>query len=117
MIADQCGSDRHRKLNCPEADLPWDEWDETCKRRFRKPTDVYERLFGVRAARETKEVHRLAVRDNREQWPEGCQLCVEPAGAEMGEFYDPKRDDGKRPFSGHVIAHAQCGIDAGLEMA
>jgi hypothetical protein len=50
-----------------------------------------------------------ARRRNREEHPNGCGLCGEPAGAEMGEF---AKEDG-----GHVIAHAQCGIDAGLGMA
>jgi hypothetical protein len=58
-----------------------------------------------------------ARRWNREQHPDGCELCGEPAGAEMGEFYDPRRDDGGDGYPGHVIAHAQCGIDAGLALA
>ena len=52
----------------------------------------------------------VAARDwNRREFPDGCELCGEPAGAEMGEFV---KEDGS-----HVLAHAQCGIDAGLEMA
>lgn len=39
-----------------------------------------------------------------------CQLCGEPIDDEMGEFWDPAKEES-------VIAHGQCGIDAGLEMA
>jgi hypothetical protein len=68
-------------------------------------------------------------RENRSQWPNGCGLCGEPADDEMGEFW---LDTDKHAVTAHthtkgdpedtrvehsVIAHAQCGIDAGLEMA
>jgi hypothetical protein len=46
----------------------------------------------------------------REQFPAGCELCGEPADAEMGEFWDEAKDRG-------VIAHTQCGIDAELPLA
>jgi hypothetical protein len=49
-------------------------------------------------------------RENRRLYPKGCGLCGERAGAEMGEFWQPDKNRG-------VIAHAQCGLDAGLEMA
>lgn len=47
-----------------------------------------------------------------------CDLCGEPIKIdqyghfkdEVGEFWDERRDDS-------VIAHAQCGLDAKLEMA
>lgn len=47
-----------------------------------------------------------------------CEICGEdydqndprPSVADVGEFYDPK-------FDGDIIAHAQCGINAGLEPA
>jgi hypothetical protein len=39
--------------------------------------------------------------------------CGEPADAEMAEMYDPSWPD-DRPS---VFCHAQCGIDAGLELA
>ena len=48
--------------------------------------------------------------ENRRQWPNGCELCGEPADDEMGEFWQPEQKNS-------VIAHAQCGIDARLEMA
>jgi hypothetical protein len=117
VIADQCASDRHRKMNCLEADLPWDLWDETCKRRFPKPKDIFEQIFGIEYSRRINEERRLAVLVNRGQYPKGCELCGEPAGAEMGEFYDPTRDDGRGDYPGHVLAHAQCGLDRELEMA
>ena len=40
----------------------------------------------------------------------GCDLCGESADEEMGEFYGPAVD-------GVVVAHATCGLDAGLEIA
>lgn len=39
-----------------------------------------------------------------------CGLCGEPADDEMGEFVITAGDE-------HVIAHAQCGLDHGLEIA
>lgn len=42
-----------------------------------------------------------------------CGICGEPADNEMGEFFTPDWPDDKPS----VIAHAQCGIDAGLELA
>jgi hypothetical protein len=56
-----------------------------------------------------------------------CELCGEtydqadprPSRSEVAEFFDHERQhaDPSKPFAGHVIAHAQCGIDAGLELA
>lgn len=45
-----------------------------------------------------------------------CQICGEPADGEMGEFGLP---DGQTDPDGavSVVAHAQCGLDAGLEIA
>ena len=128
-VSEQCGSGKHRQLHCKEAGLPWDEWDEACKRRFRKPTDTMELLFGEAAARDAMYYHRLAVKTNREDYPQGCQLCGEQAGAEMGEFWLPKerhadvahyhreedKEDTREEHS--VIVHAQCGLDHKLEMA
>jgi len=129
-VEHQCSSGAHRKLHCKEADLPWDEWCANCKRRFPKPKDAMALLFGERYALSIEESHRLAVRSNREDYPEGCGLCGEQAGAEMGEFWLPEEkhasvlhyhrkendeEDGRTEHS--VIAHAQCGIDAELEMA
>jgi hypothetical protein len=116
-VSEQCGSDRHRKLHCKEAGLPWDLWDEACKRRFRKPTDIFDQMFGEGYSQSIEEDHQRAIRIMREEYPDGCELCGEKAGAEMGEFYDPKRDDGQGNYPGHVLAHAQCGLDAGLEQA
>jgi hypothetical protein len=45
---------------------------------------------------------------NQEAFPDGCELCGEPADAEMAEFWNGERG---------VVAHAQCGIDAGMELA
>lgn len=47
-----------------------------------------------------------------------CDICGEPYDQtssrpsmnEVGEFWDPEKNDS-------VVAHAQCGIDAGLELA
>jgi hypothetical protein len=47
-----------------------------------------------------------------------CDICGEALGgpnAEVGEFYDPQATD--TSVEGHKIAHAQCGLDAGLEIA
>lgn len=48
-----------------------------------------------------------------------CQICGEPADDEMGEFWvepDPATPPpGSDGYS--VIAHAQCGLDHGLETA
>lgn len=53
--------------------------------------------------------------------PQPCDICGEeidwlsplPSKCEAGEFYDPNLPiDAK-----HVVAHAQCGIDRGLELA
>lgn len=41
---------------------------------------------------------------------EECELCGEAADAEMGEFWDAGKDKS-------VVAHAQCGLDAGLPLA
>lgn len=60
-----------------------------------------------------------------------CEICGEhydtssprSSVADIGEFYDPdeaaKAEVGltSNPFPGHVIAHAECGINAGLEIA
>jgi hypothetical protein len=39
-----------------------------------------------------------------------CKLCGEAPDFEMGEFWDKIKNES-------VIAHAQCGIDAGLTLA
>lgn len=39
-----------------------------------------------------------------------CELCGEDADAEMGIFWDPNTNNG-------VWAHAQCGVDGGLDLA
>lgn len=39
-----------------------------------------------------------------------CELCGEGADAEMGIFWNRETNDG-------IWAHAQCGIDAGLDLA
>lgn len=46
---------------------------------------------------------------------EECQLCGEPADDEMGEFALPI---GQTDPNGcvTVVAHAQCGLDRGLEI-
>lgn len=41
---------------------------------------------------------------------DSCQLCDEDADAEMGFFIDRENDE-------TVWAHAQCGYDAGMELA
>lgn len=41
---------------------------------------------------------------------DGCDLCDEMADDNMGEFYDPVKNC-------TFVAHAQCGLDAGLEIA
>lgn len=125
----QCSSGAHRQLHCKEADLPWDLWCANCKRRFIKPQKVDALIFGERYVQTIEENHRLAVRMMREEYPNGCGLCGERAGAEMGEFWldeeqharikhthiSGDEEDSRSEHS--VIAHAQCGIDAELEMA
>jgi hypothetical protein len=47
-----------------------------------------------------------------------CDICGEPLGgpnAEVAEMFDPECTD--MNVSNHVICHAQCGIDRGLEVA
>ena len=39
-----------------------------------------------------------------------CDLCGEGVDAEMGEFWNMEQEES-------VYAHAQCGIDAGLDLA
>jgi hypothetical protein len=46
----------------------------------------------------------------RDQFPDGCAFCGEPADHEMGEWWDEATGTSK-------IGHAQCGIDSGLPMA
>lgn len=53
-----------------------------------------------------------------------CELCGEPYDtlgspmySEVGEFVDTRGDDTESPHPKHVIAHAQCGLDHGLELA
>lgn len=86
-------------------------------------------LSGEQATYSPDPFRVTAAKQNREQFPNGCQLCGEQAGAEMGEFWlDEEKhevtvhyhrdDDPETTLVEHsVIAHAQCGIDAGLEMA
>lgn len=42
--------------------------------------------------------------------PECCSLCGEAPDAEMGEFWNESTGES-------VVAHAQCGLDAGLRLA
>lgn len=44
-----------------------------------------------------------------------CQICGEPGDLEMGEFSLPEPDPQDGSLS--VVAHAQCGLDHGLEIA
>ena len=124
----QCSSGAHRKLHCKEAGLPWDLWCANCQRRFRKPADLLDQMFGEGYAQSIDEAHQRAVRMNREDHPHGCQLCGEQAGAEMGEFWLPKErhdevkhyhrgDDEDTREEHSIITHAQCGLDHELEMA
>lgn len=55
-------------------------------------------------------------RVNEDGETEECQICGEPADGEMGEFALPK---GKTAPDGtvSVVAHGQCGLDHGLEIA
>lgn len=47
-----------------------------------------------------------------------CQLCGEPADDEMGEFTLPEpHPNGNLEDKRSVIAHGQCGLDHGLELA
>jgi hypothetical protein len=46
----------------------------------------------------------------REQFPDGCEFCGEPADAEMGEWWDEAAGRSK-------VGHSQCGLDSGLPMA
>lgn len=49
-----------------------------------------------------------------------CQLCGEPADDEMGEFslpVNPFDHDYLTKDYPTVVAHGQCGLDHGLEMA
>lgn len=39
-----------------------------------------------------------------------CELCGEAPDFEMAEFWDKIKSEG-------VVAHAQCGLDAGLTLA
>lgn len=58
----------------------------------------------------------------KEMWGRStCELCGEPfklpeENEQVGEFYDPAKA-AIGGATGHVIAHAQCGIDAGLDLA
>ena len=59
----------------------------------------------------------------KELWGESeCQICGEPFRSihdEVGEFCEPGGDTDGNPRSvfEHKIAHAQCGLDAGMELA
>lgn len=49
-----------------------------------------------------------------------CQICNEPADAEMGEFMLPHPCHAVEVFGAvlySVVAHGQCGLDHGLESA
>lgn len=47
-----------------------------------------------------------------------CQICGEPADDEMGEFTLPEaHPNGGTSDNRSVVAHGQCGIDHGLELA
>lgn len=53
---------------------------------------------------------------------ENCEICGERftghVHEEIGEFYDPRQAAGDPEIlSDHFIAHAQCGLSAGLELA
>jgi hypothetical protein len=75
--------------------------------------DLYRYLFGPGTIE--AHHHRMrAAQQNRETFPDGCGLCGEQADAEMGEFWQPEANNGQ---GAGVVAHGQCGIDAGLEMA
>lgn len=41
-----------------------------------------------------------------------CEICGEPEGPEMGEFYDPAH-----PEVDSLVAHAHCGLARGLDIA
>jgi hypothetical protein len=60
--------------------------------------------------RQASNARTRMARENRRLFPGGCGLCGEPADAEMGEFWNEAEQHG-------VVAHAQCGIDAGMELA
>jgi hypothetical protein len=109
-VLSACLSTAHNKINCQEAGLLPDDWCVMCERRFGGSV-----CSGDPDGDTLEESQWLRFRDataahNREQFPDGCVLCGEPADAEMGEF---AREDG----NGSVVAHAQCGIDRGLELA
>lgn len=59
-------------------------------------------------------LNTLPYRANEDGETKECQLCGEPADGEMGEFGLP---EGQTDPDGtvSVVAHAQCGLDAGLE--
>jgi hypothetical protein len=107
------------------------ERDETAPAPNAAPLPVSAAAFRAPPAR---PFDYLAARDrdrreNRRLFPSGCGLCGEPADAEMGEFWldtdkhaatahtHTKNDPEDTQVEHSVIAHAQCGIDAGLEIA
>lgn len=70
--------------------------------------------------------NRYPIKEEGEgEWRLNCQLCGESIGraplndpdfweydTEVGEFYNPTK-----PEEDSVVAHAQCGIDAKMEIA
>lgn len=79
----------------------------------------YMRLPALDLAMQARELPGVVARLKAEgQWKAGktapvlpeCDLCGEPQDGEMGEFWDQDKEES-------VVAHAQCGLDAGLPMA
>lgn len=79
----------------------------------------YLKLPALDLAQQARELPGVVARLKAEgQWKAGhtkpvmpeCGLCGEPQDGETGEFWDADRDES-------VVAHAQCGIDAGLPLA
>jgi hypothetical protein len=113
------------------ADVAVVERDETAPAPTGRPLPVSKAAFRAPPARPFDPVAARAreARENRHLFPKGCGLCGEAADAEMGEFWLDTRkheDTAHTHASGDpedtrtehsVIAHAQCGLDAGLEMA
>lgn len=67
------------------------------------------------AARRPDPIYALLV-DERTDDVSNCQICGEPADGEMGEFGLP--DKIRKPGDPvSLVAHGQCGLDHGLEIA